>query len=179
MSIKEMRARIRARVWQSLAQSELSLKDLPQEELTALVDTVTDAALMEIDNEITKTITAEQGGEVLAGGLGEEKVLWEGRPFLSINTHYVITDERVRLISGLLGKDREDIELIRIQDIDQSQSVGERLLNLGDIIIRSHDRSHPTVELRNVPEPQKVHEILRRAVLEARKKHGLYYREEM
>ena len=85
----------------------------------------------------------------------------------------------MRIIEGLLGKDREDIELVRVQDLDQSQSVSERILNVGDIHIHSHDRSHPTVTLRNVKDPQQVHEILRRAILNARKKHGLIYREEM
>ncbi|NIP27538.1 MAG: PH domain-containing protein, partial [Phycisphaerae bacterium] len=79
----------------------------------------------------------------------EEEILWEGRPFLSVSTHYIITTQRVRIIQGLLGKDREDIELIRIQDIDQSQSLRERLLNLGDITIRGHDTSHPKAVLNN------------------------------
>ena len=79
----------------------------------------------------------------------------------------------------MLAKDREDIELVRVQDIDQSQSISERLLNIGDIHLRSHDRSHPETVLRNVKGPQEVHEILRRAVLDARKRHKLTYREEM
>ena len=108
-----------------------------------------------------------------------EKVLWEGRPFLSLNTRYVITNERVRIVEGILGKDREDIELVRIQDIDQSQSISERLLNIGDILIRSHDTTNPQAVIRNVKDPQAVHEILRRAVLDARKRHKLVYREEM
>jgi hypothetical protein len=109
----------------------------------------------------------------------EEEILWQGRPFLSLVTEYIITNERVRVFEGLVGKDREDIELIRIQDMDQTQTVKERLLNLGDIHLRSHDPSDPEIVLRNVKDPQTVHEILRRAVLDSRKKYGLYYREEM
>jgi hypothetical protein len=82
-------------------------------------------------------------------------------------------------MSGLLGKEREDVELIRIQDMDQRQTLRERFMNVGDIYIRSHDPSHPHIILNNVRDPQQVHEILRRAVLDARSKHGLYYREEM
>ena len=178
MDVKEARTRIKARVWQALAQSDLELKDLPKEDLEPLVEMVTDAALLEIDEEIGQSVSAESAKEKVADE-GEEEVLWEGRPFLSISTRYVVTDERIRIIEGLLGRDREDIELVRVQDLDQSQSVSERLLNVGDIQVRSHDRSHPQVTLRNVKDPQQVHEILRRAILNARKKHGLIYREEM
>jgi uncharacterized membrane protein YdbT with pleckstrin-like domain len=98
---------------------------------------------------------------------------------LSISEHYVITNERVRIVRGLLGKDREDIELVRIQDIDHSQTLRERALNVGDITIRSHDTSHPTLVLNNVRDVQEVHEILRRAVLNARKKYKITFQEEM
>lgn len=182
MTIDEARTRIKARVWQTLAKSDLEIKHMPESDLDELVEMVTNAALLEIDAEIGKTLepAAEKAKE--AGATEDEdveQILWEGRPLLSVSTRYVITDERVRLIEGLLGKERIDIELVRIQDIDQKQSMGERLLNVGDIIIHSHDRSHPTAELRNVREPENVHEILRRAVLAAREKHRLSYREEM
>lgn len=180
MTVDEARARIKARVWQELAKSDLEIKNLPEGELEELVEMVSDAALWEIDAEIGKSLepaaeTAKQSDE----DDDAESILWQGRPLLSVSTRYVITDERVRIFEGLLGKERVDIELVRIQDIDQKQSVGERLLNVGDVIIHSHDRSHPTAELRNVKEPENVHEILRRAVLSAREKHRLSYREEM
>jgi uncharacterized membrane protein YdbT with pleckstrin-like domain len=96
-----------------------------------------------------------------------------------LTRHYRITTERVRITEGLLGKAREDIELIKIQDIDQAQRMTERMLNLGDITIRSHDPSHPVVTLDNVRDVQRVHEILRRAVLDAREVKNFSYREEM
>lgn len=182
MTIDKARARIKARVWQTLAKSDLEIKHLPESDLDELVEMVTNAALLEIDAEIGKTLEPAAEKAKDAGPIEDEEVeqvLWEGRPLLSVSTRYVITDERVRLIEGLLGKERVDIELVRIQDIDQKQSVGERLLNVGDIIIHSHDRSHPVAELRNVREPENVHEILRRAVLAAREKYRLNYREEM
>ncbi|HZD10030.1 MAG TPA: PH domain-containing protein, partial [Candidatus Binatia bacterium] len=141
-----------------------------------IIAVVADAALLEVDEEITKSLQTS-AGEAMDDDA--EKVLWEGRPFLSLNTRYVITNERVRIVEGILGKDREDIELVRIQDIDQSQSISERLLNIGDILIRSHDTTNPQAVIRNVKDPQAVHEILRRAVLDARKRHKLVYREEM
>ena len=98
---------------------------------------------------------------------------------LSLVHHYTVTNERIKITSGLLGKTHENVELIRVQDIDHSQTFGERVLKIGDITVRSHDPSHPEILLRNVQEPGKVYEILRRAVLDARKRHNFSYREEM
>jgi hypothetical protein len=190
MSPNEARSRIKTRAWQAIVHEKLDLANLPRPTLEKLVEVITDAALLEIDDEIGRSVQAARRpaaaptpapavDDSLGGDDEAEKVLWEGRPFLSIGTQYIITSQRVRIVEGVLGKDREDIELVRVQDIDQSQTVGERMLGLGDVTIRSHDRSHPEIVLRNVKDPQEVHEILRKAVLRAREKYRFTFREEM
>lgn len=180
MTIKEAQARIKARVWQAVAQSDLDLTALDKPTLESFVDLVTESALLEIDSELDisdltrKSAAATEDDDELG-----ETILWQGRPFLSLVLNYTITDERIKITSGLLGKAHENIELVRVQDIDHSQTFGERLLKIGDITIRSHDPSHPEVVLRNVQDPGALYEILRRAVLEARKRHNLTYRQEM
>jgi hypothetical protein len=186
MSIEDARARIQTRVWRDIAQSELDFTALPRPTLDALVNLISDAALLEVDEELAATLKRDAAPALVpqdpsdaALTEGGEQILWEGRPFLTISIRYIITNERVRIIEGLIGKTREDIELVKIQDMSQSQTASERLLNLGDITIRSSDRSHPEVVLNNVKDPQSVHEILRRAVLKARQEHGLRFREQM
>lgn len=184
MTSQEAHARVKARVWQSIAQSDLSITELPKEKLEALVSMTAEAALLELDGYLEQRVEPEVAAAkarpaVAASGDEDEEVLWQGRPFLSISTHYTITDERLRLVEGVLGKEREDIELIRIQDIDIRQAFRERLLNLGDIIITGHDATRPKTVLNNIKDPEAVHELLRRAILKARKKHGLVYREVM
>ncbi len=182
MSIKEEKDRIQTRVWKAIAQSGLDLSSLDREDLEALVEIITDSVLLEVDEELNETLTTDRDidNQYIEDGFdSEEKILWKGRPFLSISTEYVITNERLRIFTGLLGKNRVDVELIRVQDIDQQQNLRERLLNIGDISIRSHDSSHPMVIFNDIRNPQDVHEILRRAILAARKEHGLKYREEM
>jgi hypothetical protein len=182
MSLSEAKAKIKASIWQAIAQSGVDVSSLPQEELDQLVGAITDGVLKDMDD-----ILSEASGQPASVATeaeadsddDEERVLWEGRPFLSLSVHYQITDERVRLTEGLLGKEREDIELVRIQDIDHKQNLTERMLNIGDVYIRSHDASQPEVVLNNVSNPMEVHEVLRRALLKARKKYNLSYREEM
>jgi len=182
MNLKDAQARIKANVWQAIAKSELDVSALDKATLDSLVSLVTEAALMDADTEMGKSLAAQEDEEPMSESVlsdGKEDILWEGRPFLSISLHYTITDERIRITEGVLGKARENIELIRVQDVDYSQTFRERLLNVGDINIQSHDSSHPTVQLKNIKDPESVYEILRRAVLSARKKHNFRYREEM
>ena len=150
MTANDARERIKSRVWKAIAQSELDLGALPAAEVEDLVDLVTEAAILEIDKDMDHQTEADQTASEAfypPGDSDEEQTLWKGRPLLSISEHYLITNERVRIVRGLLGKDRLDIELIRVQDIDHSQTLRERALNVGDITIRSHDRSHPTIVL--------------------------------
>ena len=196
MSLSETHARFKSRVWKEIAQSKIDVSALGKETVEALVDIVTEAAMMEMDNVMTQTLAESRATPEIAKSKAtpevaesmpdqsvfddhKEDILWEGRPFLSLVMEYTITDERIRITEGLLGKARDNVELVRIQDMNYSQTLGERLMNLGDVTIRSHDTSRPTIILRNVQDPETVYEILRRAVLNARKKHGFTYREEM
>ncbi|GJM43064.1 MAG: hypothetical protein DHS20C20_33460 [Ardenticatenaceae bacterium] len=182
MTIKEAQARIKARVWQAVAQANLDLSALDKTTLESFVDLVTESALLEIDSELDAPMIANLQKTTIDNDdddeFGEE-ILWQGRPFLSLVLNYTITNERIKITSGLLGKSHENVELIRVQDVDHSQTFGERVLKIGDITIRSHDPSHPEIVLRNIQNPGDVYEILRRAVLTARKRHNFSYREEM
>ena len=175
MTTNEAHTRIKARVWQEIATLNLDVSAIDKETMNSLVDVVSEAALLEVDE-----MMAESAQETaVSDDDDDESVLWKGRPFLSAVTYYTITDERIKMRSGLLGKTYEYIELIRIQDLHHSQSFGERLVKVGDIKIRSHDPSHPEFVLENVQDPSAVYEILRKAIKAARKRHNFSYREEM
>jgi hypothetical protein len=49
MNPSEAQSRVKASVWKALAQAEVDLSVLPREQQEALVEIVTNAALMEID----------------------------------------------------------------------------------------------------------------------------------
>lgn len=180
MSLKDSRNRIKSAVWKAIAQGDLDLESISPSDQEALVEIVTEAALIEIDDHLDEMLESDETVSAQYKLESEdEQVLWKGRPFLSLSQHYIITDQRIRLVRGLLGKDREDIELIRIQDIDQKQTLRERLLNLGDLTIHSHDTSDPIVILNNVRDPETVQDTLRKAVLKARKEYKMTFQDEM
>lgn len=180
MTVSEAKSRIVARIWQSIAASGAPVTAIPQDQLETLVNSIADGVLVALDGEIEELGRVERTVAVTDAPLAEEeKVLWEGRPFLSLITNYRITNQRVRVISGIVGKDYEDLELIRIQDIDRSQGITERVLGIGDILIRSHDPSHAEIVLQNIADPNTVHEILRSAMLDARTRFRYSVQEEM
>lgn len=177
MSLSEMQATVKASIWQAIARSGVDLSALSQEDTNRLVAAISETVLKDMDEFLGQA--SGKALPVVEEDDHAETILWQGRPFLSIGVHYTITNQRVRISEGVLGKTRDDVELIRIQDMDYNQGLTERALNIGDITIRSQDPSHPVLVLNNVHNPGEVHEILRRAVLKARKQHGLTFREEM
>jgi len=177
MSIDQTRAQVISSVWQAIAQSGVDLSSVPQDQQEKLVGKIADNLLMAVnamlDEEEPMTVEEDEVDE------NDEKVLWKGRPFLSLVENYTVTTERLKIITGLMARHVENFELIRIQDIDFKQGMTERMFGIGDITIRGHDPSNPEIKLRNVSKPEEVYEIMRRAWLEARKRHGLQFREYM
>lgn len=177
MELERIRTRVKSGVWQAIAQSGVNLSSIPADQQNKLADSISEQMLLVMDEALGGD--ADESFTKLSDLHADEEILWKGRPFLSLVEYYVLTNERIKVVTGLLSKDFENFELIRIQDIDVSQSVGERILDLGDIRIVGADPTHPEVILRNVKKPQEVYELLRRAWLAARKKYGLIFREEM
>ena len=179
MNLDKIRATMISSVWQALAQSGVDLSAVPAEQQEKLVAKIADTVLVTMDQIMGEEI--QQAPEEPSNDEDEtkESILWEGRPFLSLVEHYTITTERLKITRGLVGRKVENFELVRMQDIDYKQNIGERITNLGDIAIKGQDPSNPEVVMRNIAKPEEVYEIIRKAWLEARKRHGLQFREFM
>jgi len=179
MSIEKARAQVIGSIWQAIAQSGVDLSSITQDQQEKLVSKIADGLLVTVDALLEEAVPQIQDTPAEEVDELDERVLWKGRPFLSLVENYTITTERLKIITGLVSRHVENFELIRVQDIDFKQGMGERMLGFGDIHIHGQDPSNPEVVLRNVPEPEKVYEVIRRAWLEARKRHGLQFREYM
>ena len=86
---------------------------------------------------------------------------------------YVVTTQRVRIISGIFSKDIQEIELFRVQDTATHQSFFLRLFGLGTIIIFSGDEGHPRIVLSGVPHAVELREKLRHEVMVLRQRFGV------
>lgn len=183
MSIEQYRERVAARIRQAVQQTGIDVAALPADTQERLVNTIADNMLLEFDKILNE---AEHAGAPAVTSASPaqaevddsaEQILLEIRPFLSIGERYVLTDDRIRLFHGVVGRSVENIELIRLQDIDYHQGVSERIFGIGDIYLHSVDASEPIVMLRNVHDPEAVTTAIRKAWLDARKRRGVVYRD--
>lgn len=186
MTIEHARAKVSAAVWQAMAQSGIDLSTIGNEQQAALADAITGNVLLAVDEllgelgsptPLPAPAAPAAPADAPTQELTEERTLWSGRPFLSITTYYEVTTERIVVRRGLLNIQQENYDLIRIQDVDFSQNLAERSVNIGDIVVRGADASDPSLLMANVHGPQEVHNIIRQAVLEARKRHRVYTRD--
>ncbi len=177
MSIEKQREKVVESILRAMNDSRVGLEDISEADRETLAAEIADRVMVTIDGMLDENLAPGAGSETDDGQ--EEVLLWQGRPFLSMVERYVLTSERLKITGGLFSRDVENFELIRFQDLDYKQGVTERVLGIGDITIRGHDVSDPKIVLRNVKDPEQVYEILRKAWLEARKRHGLEFREFM
>ncbi len=179
MAIDQIRDAVKTRIWQAIVSSGVSVAAIPKADLEKLVDQIAREVLLGVDELIGPPTAVPELQAAAVASSSDEMLLWEGRPFLSLVEHYTVTNERVRIVTGLLGRQHEDIELARVKDMDWQQGVGERVFGIGDILLNSADPTKPQAVLRNVKHPAKVHEIIRRAMLEVRKKYHIVFEQEL
>jgi membrane protein YdbS with pleckstrin-like domain len=86
---------------------------------------------------------------------------------------YVVTTQRVRVVSGIFSKDIQEIELFRVKDTMAHQSFFLRLFGLGTITILSGDERHPRIVLSGVPQAVELREKLRQEVMTLRQRFGV------
>ncbi|HEX4140538.1 MAG TPA: PH domain-containing protein [Candidatus Methylacidiphilales bacterium] len=86
---------------------------------------------------------------------------------------YIITTQRVRVISGLFSKEVQEIELFRVKDTAARQAFLLRLFGLGTITVLSGDEKQPRLVLDGVPRAIEMRERLRQEVLTLRQRFGV------
>ncbi len=69
-------------------------------------------------------------------------------------TRYTITNRRVAIESGMLGRSVKEASLAQIQDVLIHQSALQRLLNVGDLEVRTEVGSQGVIWLWDVPKPR-------------------------
>lgn len=87
-------------------------------------------------------------------------------------THYVFTNERVLLQTGVFSRDRRDIPLARVNDHAMSQRFIERLLGAGTLTIESAGERGQSI-LTDIPGVERVQTTLYELVEADRDKHSL------
>jgi len=92
-------------------------------------------------------------------------------------TRYALSDDRLFLSIGFISVKDDDILLYRIRDISVKRTLWQRIFGVGTITIQSSDKTHPTLELKNVKDPMRVKELLHDLVEEMKMKRRMRFGE--
>lgn len=83
-------------------------------------------------------------------------VIWFLTKFLAWRTtHFVLTSDRLIVRSGVLGRQGREIPLERVNDLSFHQSLFERLVGTGDLVIESAGRQGQDV-FSHLPHPDRA-----------------------
>ena len=86
---------------------------------------------------------------------------------------YEISSTQIKYSRGVFHIKMDFLEMYRIKDFDQRQSLIMRLLNIMHINIMTSDITHPVLELKGIPKSNML-DILRRLVQKSRKENRVY-----
>src|SRR4029453_2591694 len=105
-------------------------------------------------------------------GVGVLLATAAGRVLRWATTHFVLTTERLIFRSGVVAKFGREIPLERINDVTFSQSLVERLIGAGDLLLESAGE-HGQSRFSNIRDPEAVQlEIYRQMEANDRRRAG-------
>ena len=98
-------------------------------------------------------------------------------PMKARSTKYILTTERIKIHSGLIGKRAEQMDLFRIKDVMVKRGLTQRARGVGDVLVVSSDASTPKMLLGGVKDPDELAERIRKAARSARQRAGVRMQE--
>lgn len=91
-------------------------------------------------------------------------ILWKST-IEKLSTRYRLTTHRLFVETGILSRELNEIELVRVDDVAVRQNVIQRIFNVGVVtVIAPHDQTEPRLELVGIENPIEVKEMIRNSV---------------
>lgn len=156
--------------YRSLEEGKLEISALPAAQLQALCRAAADAAfaaLNALDEPEAKPAAADD----------EEVVLWAAKSELTLGLRYELTSQRLRIFRGMFGRTLHEVDLVTVREARLEQSAGERVVNIGDIILITGAKEHAEVRIENVRNPMEARELIRKAYMAEQKRRGLKFQD--
>lgn len=88
-------------------------------------------------------------------------------------TRYRISNYRIDYERGLLSKSIDTLELWHVEDISFHQSVLDRMLGVGTIVVMSHDDTTPRLELKSLPNARPLFDALKQRIIAVKRQRGV------
>jgi hypothetical protein len=124
-------------------------------------------------------------GDDIDGSPGGERLLWSGRPSwlwsprMALTIRYRLTNQRLVVETGFVGRHTEEIDLYRINDVSVKQNPFERMVGMGDIDLTAADATTPHRVLANIGDPIRVKDLVREAARQERDRRRVLMREDV
>lgn len=94
--------------------------------------------------------------------------LFLGLPFTF--TKYTIKEDMITITSGLLKTVENDCYMYKVQDVEHTASLMEKLFKLGTVICYTGDTTHPRLVLEHIKNSRTIKEFILKESEEARLK---------
>ena len=87
-------------------------------------------------------------------------------------TVYEVTDQRIKLKTGILSQVIDECELYRVRDYKVVKPFFQRIFGLGRIELITSDRSNSGINLNGIKDPENLYNLIRDNVEKIRRKTG-------
>ena len=87
-------------------------------------------------------------------------------------TVYEVTDQRIKLKTGILNQEIGECELYRVRDYKIVKPFFQRIFGLGRIELVTSDRSNSNINLNGIKDPENLYNLIRDNVEKIRRKTG-------
>lgn len=88
-------------------------------------------------------------------------------------TRYLLSEDRLFCETGLLNLKASEVLLYRVQDLELTMTLGQRIFGVGTVCVHSSDKSSPHMDLKNVKHPRQVKELIHRNVEAAKERRRM------
>lgn len=88
-------------------------------------------------------------------------------------TRYFLSEDRLFCETGLLNLKASEVLLYRVQDLELTMSLGQRIFGVGTVCVHSSDKSSPHLDLKNVKNPREVKELIHQNVEAAKERRRM------
>ena len=98
----------------------------------------------------------------------KKRWLFLGLPFTF--TKYVIKEDMITVDTGVFTKVENDCYMYKVQDVEHTASIWERMVGLGTIVCYTGDISHPKLLIEHIRNSKAIKEFILKESEEARLK---------
>ena len=99
-----------------------------------------------------------------------EKKRWLFLGFPFTFTKYVIKEDMITVDTGVFTKVENDCYMYKVQDVEHTASIWERMVGLGTIVCYTGDTTHPKLLIEHIRNSKQIKEFILKESEEARLK---------